>query len=85
MSEYVTPEFCKTQHDETNARYNTVLLAIRDLEARLYRDNGHLSIQTQLARQSQTVGLLSKIVYGMVTLTCISVFGAILALVIIKA
>jgi len=30
------------------------------------------------------VGLLSKIVYGMVALTCVSVFGAILALVIIK-
>ena len=78
MSEFVTQDYCKSQHVET-------LRAIRDLEARLYRDNGHLSIQTQLARLSQTVGLLSKIVYGMVAVTCVSVFGAILALVISKA
>jgi hypothetical protein len=78
MSEYVTEVSCRAKHEE-------VIAAIRALEARLYRDNGHLSIQTQLARQAQTVALLSKIVYGMVALTCVSVFGAILALVIIKA
>ena len=84
MSEYVTPEFCKAQHDEARKHHDETLTAIRGLESRLFRDNGHLSIQTRLDRQAQTVGLLSKIVYGMVALTCVSVFGAILALVIIK-
>ena len=79
---YVTQDYCKQQHDSTKELHLETMTAIRDLEARLYRDNGHLSIQTQLARQSQTVGLLSKIVYGMVAVTCASVFGAILALVI---
>jgi len=80
--DYVTQDYCKQQHDDTKELHLETMTAIRDLEARLYRDNGHLSIQTQLARQSQTVGLLSKIVYGMVAVTCLSVFGAILALVI---
>ena len=83
--DYVTQDYCKQQHDDTKALHTETMNAIRDLEARLYRDNGHLSIQTQLARQSQTVALLSKIVYGMVALTCVSVFGAILAIVISKA
>ena len=83
--DYVTQEYCKQQHDDTKELHLETMTAIRDLEARLYRDNGHLSIQTQLARQSQTVALLSKIVYGMVALTCVSVFGAILAIVISKA
>ena len=83
--DYVTQDYCKQQHDNTKTLLLETMTAIRDLEARLYRDNGHLSIQTQLARQSQTVGLLSKIVYGMVAVTCLSVFGAILALVISKA
>ena len=83
--DYVTQDYCKQQHDSTKELHTETMTAIRDLEARLYRDNGHLSIQTQLARQSQTVGLLSKIVYGMVALTCVSVFGAILAIVISKA
>jgi len=83
--DYVTQDYCKQQHDDTKALHLETMTAIRDLEARLYRDNGHLSIQTQLARQSQTVALLSKIVYGMVALTCVSVFGAILAIVISKA
>jgi len=83
--DYVTQDYCKQQHDDTKSLHLETMNAIQDLEARLYRDNGHLSIQTQLARQSQTVGLLSKIVYGMVAVTCVSVFGAILALVISKA
>ena len=82
--DYVTQDYCKQQHDKTKELHTETMTAIRDLEARLYRDNGHLSIQTQLSRQSQTVSLLSKIVYGMIAMMCASVFGAILALVIIK-
>ena len=82
--DYVTQDYCKQQHDKTKELHTETMNAIRDLEARLYRDNGHLSIQTQLSRQSQTVSLLSKIVYGMIAMMCASVFGAILALVIIR-
>ena len=82
--DYVTQDYCKQQHDKTKTLHTETMNAIKDLEARLYRDNGHLSIQTQLSRQSQTVSLLSKIVYGMIAMMCASVFGAILALVIIR-
>lgn len=75
MSEFVTEHNCRTRTDK-------IMTAITSLEDRLYKDNGHVSIQTRLARQEQSLAMVCKIVYGSVTLTLLTVGGAILAMVI---
>jgi len=74
-NEPVTEAQCKHRSD-------VVLAAIRALECRLYKDNGQLSIQTRLDRHENSVQLLSRIVYGAVGLTLVTVAGSILALVL---
>ncbi|HUT12412.1 MAG TPA: hypothetical protein VMY42_18075 [Thermoguttaceae bacterium] len=75
MSEFVTEVSCRAKHEE-------VIAAIRDLERRLFRDNGHISIQTRIERHEQSLAMLCKIVYGSVGFTLLAVGGAVLALVI---
>ena len=82
MSEFVTQEFCKTQHVEAGKQHDETLKAIRSLEMRLYRDNGHISIQTRLDRHDQSLALLCKIVYGSVAMTLVTVGGTSLAMAI---
>jgi len=75
MNDYVTDENCMKRSGE-------IMAAIKSLEIRLYRDNGHVSIQTRIERHEQSLCMLCKIVYGTVGVTLLAVGGAILALVI---
>ena len=68
---------CKKRHDE-------LLLAMQSIDNRLFRDNGHLSIQTRLDRHDQTLQMLYRLVYGAVSLTLLTVVGAVLAVVVVR-
>jgi len=82
MSEFVSEIDCKARHTETITGIRALSDSIRALELRLYRDNGHISIQTRLDRHDQSLALLCKIVYGSVGLTLLTVGGTILAMAI---
>ena len=53
MGDMVTQGECQQTRGE-------ILKALKDLNDRLYRDNGHLSIQTRLDRQEQVLKTFTK-------------------------
>ena len=76
MSEaMVTDTICKERCGE-------ILSAIKELDNRLYRDNGTISIQTRIDRHDQTLHALTRLVYGGVSLALVAIAGQIIKLVI---
>ena len=67
--EFMTIKNCNEKHRE-------IMSALSELNNRLYRDNGHLSIQTRLDRGDRILGILcwvtttaaGAIIVGMVAL-----------------
>lgn len=50
---YVTEQMCQEREDRIHG-------AIRDLEARLYKDNGHESIQTRLVKGNNRMAAIEQ-------------------------
>lgn len=57
--DYVTKESCEDVHKGTVASIDKLSSEVKTLNDRLYKDNGHLSIQTRLDRQERFFGLVS--------------------------
>jgi len=56
--QYVAKLDCERRHSADEAWKKEVTDGIRELNNRLYRDNGHLSIQTRLDRGDRILGVL---------------------------
>ena len=57
--DYVTKESCESIHKGTVGSIDKLTEKVGELSNRLYKDNGHLSIQTRLDRQERFFGLVS--------------------------
>ena len=60
MSEpqYVLTKTCERMHAEDDARWKRVFASLTELNDRLYKDNGHVSIQTRLDRGDRILAIL---------------------------
>lgn len=58
--EYVTKESCESIHESTCASIDRLTEEVKALSNRLYKDNGTISIQTRLDRQSHAIEELQK-------------------------
>jgi len=56
--EFITKAQCEQLHKDDAAWKKEVTDSLRELNNRLYRDNGHLSIQTRLDRGDRILGAL---------------------------
>lgn len=54
----VTKEHCDRVHSDDVKRWEQVFNALSELNNRLYKDNGHISIQTRLDRGDRILGIL---------------------------
>ena len=72
MSEFVTDEACKNRSGE-------ILAAVEKLSARLYKDNGTISIQTRLDRHEQSLRILTRLMYGAIALALVTLGKTLLA------
>jgi len=59
-------------------RSGAILVAVEKLNARLYRDNGTISIQTRLDRHEQSLRLLCRLVYGAIALALVAILKSLL-------
>lgn len=57
-SDYVTKESCAEVHAGTCASIDKLAEEVKKLSDRLYKDNGHLSVQTRLDRIDRIVTLI---------------------------
>ena len=58
MSEYVSVDKCKLIHAQIDKRLDEIMSVLEEMNKRLYRDNGYISIQTRLDRHQRWVELL---------------------------
>lgn len=56
--EYITKTDCDRMHKADDEWKKQVTTALKELNDRLYRDNGHISIQTRLDRGDRILGIL---------------------------
>ena len=56
--EYITKSDCDRRHKNDDEWKSQVTSALQELNNRLYRDNGHISIQTRLDRGDRILGIL---------------------------
>jgi hypothetical protein len=56
--QYVVKSDCERTHKSDEAWKKEVTDGLRELNNRLYRDNGHISIQTRLDRGDRILGVL---------------------------
>ena len=56
--EYITKADCDRMHKTDDEWKKQVTTALQELNNRLYRDNGHISIQTRLDRGDRILGIL---------------------------
>ena len=56
--EYMTVGACTRLHSESEKRQVEIMARLDELNARLYKDNGKLSIQTRLDRGDRILGVL---------------------------
>lgn len=55
---YVTPEVCAQRHGESDKKYEELFKLMKEVNKRLYQDNGTVSIQTRLDRGDRILGVL---------------------------
>jgi len=56
--EYITKADCDRLHKTDDEWRKGITAALQELNNRLYRDNGHISIQTRLDRGDRILGIL---------------------------
>ena len=58
IAEYMTTEMCSRRQEASEKRHTDIMKRLDELNARLYKDNGKLSIQTRLDRGDRIMGML---------------------------
>jgi hypothetical protein len=54
----VSTDKCKLIHAQSDKRLDEIMGVLQEMNNRLYRDNGHISIQTRLDRHQRIVEVL---------------------------
>lgn len=58
MGEFITVTDCEKKHKADEEWRKEIRGALKELTDRLYKDNGHVSIQTRLDRGDRILGIL---------------------------
>ena len=58
MPDFVSTDKCKLIHAQSDKRLEEIMGVLQEMNNRLYRDNGHISIQTRLDRHQRIVEVL---------------------------
>lgn len=57
--EPMTVGACKEVHKQSLERFSQIQTSLAEMNARLYKDNGTLSIQTRLDRQQRAISIIA--------------------------
>jgi hypothetical protein len=77
MAEFMTKTECERLHKDDDEWKKKVSNSLDELNNRLYRDNGHISIQTRLDRGDRILGALcwvTNIAAGAIILGVLGIF-----------